>query len=107
MTKETKILYLVIAGLLITVVLLFIRGEKATNENKILKEQVKTAEQKIKTEEKFREKVNNKLDSLDTKISNTKTTINNITVERDKKVEEVNNYTNADLQQYFDKKYGK
>lgn len=107
MTRQIKILYLIILGLSFTVVTLFIHNIDNINENTVLKEQIKSAQKEIKTEKEYRNKINNKLDSLDTKISKTKQVINNITVERDKKVEEVNNYNNKQLKQYFDERYGK
>lgn len=99
--------FIVASIMLFFVIFLWRENNETKTQLKALKQNEKKAEKMINNLEKDLVKIREQKDSLDNVISKTKENIINITIERDKEVGKVDNYSISDLQRYFDNKYSK
>lgn len=71
----------------------------------LVKYKDKETKNKIEKVEKEKKELQKQIDSLDGKITETKTVINNITKEREVQIKYVDKYTNKELTKYFEERY--
>jgi len=105
--KINKVLLIICFGLFVSLGFSLFRGETKVMENENLKKENSAKEAEIKEIKKERDKYQQQKDSLSSQIATSKTTINNITIERDKKTSEVSKMGNKSLTEYFEKRYDK
>lgn len=98
-------LFLICLVLLGVIFFLWKGNTEYKDKLKTLQAEDKKKEKMIIEKQKNVKKLEQKVDSLDNKIDNSKIIINNIIKEKDIKLEEVKNLNNYQLQEYFNNRY--